>query len=164
MIIPGFDRAACGLCCIVATLFPLAVAADWTQRAPLPGDRPGMRCILQTGPIDVFDGYQTTQAHVEVSPTKVTVRTTAVLDPGFNDVGLTVGNRPMVPADRYDGQRAVIFEKDYAGIVEQFKLGREVRFALRFWPTWPATGTHDGVFSLMGFSAAYEELRKCRPE
>jgi hypothetical protein len=33
---------------------------------------------------------------------------------------------------------------------------------LRFWPTWPATGTHSATFSLIGFTRAYEQLAGCR--
>ena len=33
--------------------------------------------------------------------------------------------------------------------------------ALRFWPEWPATGTHSATFSLIGFTKAYGELSGC---
>jgi len=32
---------------------------------------------------------------------------------------------------------------------------------LRFWPTWPETGTHSVSFSLMGFTKAHGEAAKC---
>jgi hypothetical protein len=33
---------------------------------------------------------------------------------------------------------------------------------LRFWPTWPATGTHSVTFSLIGFTRAYAQLGDCK--
>ena len=118
----------------------------------------------QTPTLQVFDGYNNSEATVVVGPTSVIVKTTSTLDPGFQDVGFVVDKNPFVPADRYDGPRTLIFEKDYPGIVAQFKKGHEVRFALRFWPTWPATGTHEAVYSLIGFTKAYEENQKCKPD
>ena len=34
----------------------------------------------------------------------------------------------------------------------------------RFWPTWPATGTHAAVFSLIGFTRAYAAWRNASRE
>ena len=35
--------------------------------------------------------------------------------------------------------------------------------ALRFWPTWPETGTHAVVLSLIGFTRAWDEMQaSCR--
>ena len=149
---------------MLIALQPFGAGAEWQLRPPTPTDKPANRCLIQTATVDVFDGYNTTQAHIEVGRAAVMVKTTAVLDPGFNDVGFTVDTHPFVAADRYDGQRTLLFEKDYAGAIEQFKRGREVKLALRFWPTWPATGPHEVAFSLIGFAKAYEELQKCRPE
>ena len=39
-----------------------------------------------------------------------------------------------------------------------------LRVQLRFWPEWPATGTHAATFSLIGFTKAYAELLWPRPE
>lgn len=163
MTIRGFKSVTLAVWAMTLGL-PLAVRAEWSQRLPSPGDKPGMRCILQTTASEVFDGYNPSQAHVEVSPTVVMVKTTAVLDPGFSDVGLVVDNHPPIPADRYDGQKTVIFEKEYANLIAQFRKGKEVKFMLRFWPTWPATGTHEATFSLIGFTKSHDEFQKCRPE
>jgi hypothetical protein len=37
-----------------------------------------------------------------------------------------------------------------------------VQVQLRFWPTWPKTGTHSATFSLIGFTRTHAGLAECR--
>ncbi len=45
----------------------------------------------------------------------------------------------------------------------EFKAGLKAQVTLRFWPTWPETGTHSIVVSLLGFTRAWDEMQaSCR--
>lgn len=135
-------------------------AANWEVS---PEVRGGTRsCALVSAPQPVFDGYQQVQAQIVVNERTVVVRSKSVLDPGFADIGMAVANKPFIQSDRIQDRKRAVFEKQYAKIVRLFKEGREVRVQLRFWPTWPATGTHSVSFSLMGFTKAYGEATKCQ--
>jgi hypothetical protein len=54
-------------------------------------------------------------------------------------------------------------QQRYGMTMEQFKRGVKARVVLRFWPTWPATGTHAAVFSLIGFTREYARMEECKP-
>ena len=64
--------------------------------------------------------------------------------------------------DQLKGEKTALFDSKYDRVVAEFKAGLEVRVQLRFWPTWPATGTHSATFSLIGFTHAYEQLAGCQ--
>jgi hypothetical protein len=53
-----------------------------------------------------------------------------------------------------------VFAARHDALVDEFKRGLHVRVQLRFWPTWPKTGTHSVTFSLIGFTRAH--LAGCR--
>jgi hypothetical protein len=74
---------------------------------------------------------------------------------------LKVGNRELVLADAIVKDKQAVFSSNYGNVVQLFRAGKEVSVQLRFWPTWPATGTHSATFSLIGFTKAYEEAMKC---
>jgi hypothetical protein len=84
------------------------------------------------------------------------------LDASFSDIGLVVDQEPLVPMDRLGGTKTALFDTKYGRLVELFKAGARLRVQLRFWPEWPATGTHSATFSLIGFTKAYGELAGCR--
>jgi len=138
-----------------------AVTAAWAENWNV-SPAPGGSCRLVSATHPVHDGYQEVQAQIVVDGRAVMVKTDSVLDGGFSDIGLKVANEPFVPVDEIRDRKQAVFEKQYANIVKQFKDGREVRVQLRFWPTWPATGTHSVSFSLMGFTKAYGEAARCR--
>ncbi len=137
-----------------------AMAANW-EVSPTPGGG-SAACRLVSARQPVNDGYQTVQARITVEGRAVVVRSDSVLDGGFADIGLAVANQPFIPVDAIRDRKQAVFEKQYEKIVQLFKEGREVRVQLRFWPTWPATGTHSVSFSLMGFTKAYGEAARCR--
>ena len=134
---------------------PSAVAAEWTLKS-------GTRCVLESAPASLSDGYQTTTARVSVDAKTVSVSSPSVLDPGFKDIGIEVDEQPMIPMDRLADPRTAVFESRYDALVEQFKKGLRARVQLRFWPTWPATGTHDATVSLIGFTKGYAGLAECK--
>jgi hypothetical protein len=137
-------------------------AAVWSVRAAPRLDGTGTRCVVESIRQTLPDGYQTTTASVEVDDRSVAVTVGSNLDPSFADIGLVVDQEPFVPMDRLAGVKAALFEAQYARLVERFKAGSTVRVQLRFWPEWPATGTHAVTFSLTGFTKAYGELASCR--
>lgn len=69
-----------------------------------------------------------------------------------------------VKADGLDGAKAVFFKgASAASLIVQFKAGLKANVTLRFWPTWPETGTHAVVVSLIGFTRAWDEMQaSCR--
>jgi hypothetical protein len=101
-------------------------------------------------------------AYVTVDSRSVVVTSGSNLDPGNSDIGLFVDQEPPVLMDRLLGTKAAIFDAKYARLIDLFKAGARLRVQLRFWPEWPATGTHAATFSLIGFTKAYGELAGCR--
>jgi hypothetical protein len=145
--------------CLAAGAVSVASAANWeVSAAPRGGQK---TCLLVSAKQPVNDGYQEVQAQIIVDGSAVVINSDSVLDPGFADIGLAVAKHPFIPADEVRARKQAVFEKQYAKIVQLFKDGREVRVQMRFWPTWPATGTHSVSFSLMGFTKAYDEAAKC---
>ena len=145
------------LVAIPLTVAPVRVAADWTVKS---GD--GSGCILESSPESLSDGYQTTSARIRVDGKMVSVSSPSVFDAGSKDIRIVVDEQEIVPMDRLADPRTAVFESQYAALVEQFKRGLRASVQLRFWPTWPATGTHSATFSLIGFTRAHGQLGECK--
>ena len=145
----------------VALAGPVA-AGGWTVRSVPRTDGAGTHCVVASGRQSLPDGYQTTTAYVTVDGGSVAATSGSNLDPGFSDIGLVVDREPLVPMDRLAGPKTALFDSKYARLVELFKTGVRLHVQLRFWPEWPATGTHSATFSLSGFNKAYGELASCR--
>lgn len=149
---------------LTASLAAAAVTAAWAENwevSPAPGGGSGA-CVLASAKQTVNDGYQDIQAQIIVDARTVVVRSDSVLDGSFADIGLQVAKESFVPIDEIRDRKQAVFKGQYEKLVQLFKDGREVRVQLRFWPTWPATGTHSVSFSLMGFTKAYGEAARCR--
>lgn len=137
-------------------------AEGWAVRAVPRPEGPGTRCVLESEKVSLPDGYQATTAQVVVDARSITVTSPSTLDGSFRDIGIAVDQEPLVPMDSLGDPRSARFEARYGALVEQFKQGARARLQLRFWPTWPATGTHSAVVSLIGFTRAYTQLLECR--
>jgi hypothetical protein len=137
-------------------------AAEWAVKTVPRTDGPGNRCVLESTRQELPDGYQTTTAYVTIDARSVAVTSGSNLDPGFSDIGLVVDQEPLVPMDRLEGKKAALFDSRYGRLIELFRAGARLRVQLRFWPEWPATGTHSATFSLVGFTKAYGEMAGCR--
>jgi hypothetical protein len=136
--------------------------ALWTVKRPgevVPGQG---RCVLELTPMTVSDGYQEIQAAIVVRADAVLIRTESPLDTSFADIGVQVDAQTFIPMDAVEDRKVAVFTTQYARLIAQFKQGRKVRVQLRFWPTWPETGTHAVTFSLAGFSKAYAAMLACR--
>ena len=136
---------------------PGGLGAEWSVRPDGPSG-----CVLESSPESLPDGYQTSTARIKVDGKKVVVSSPSALDAGFNDIGVAVDGDALIPMDRLGDPRTAVFESRYGTLVEQFKRGARARVQLRFWPTWPATGTHSATFSLIGFTRAYDRLGECK--
>ena len=119
-------------------------------------------CVITSAKMHVNDGYQEVSAQIIVDSNTVVVKTDSVLDPGFSDIGMSVGKRDLIMIDKVKQEKQAVFDSNYAKIVQQFKEGLVVTVQLRFWPTWPVTGIHTVSFSLIGFLKAYEEAMQCK--
>ena len=139
-----------------------AAADEWSVKTVPRTDGPGTRCVLESARQSLSDGYQDTMAYVTVDGRSVAVTSASNLDPGFSDIGLVIDQESLVPMDQLAGMKTAHFDTKYARLVELFKAGARLRVQLRFWPEWPATGTHSAIFSLIGFTKAYGELAGCR--
>ena len=132
------------------------------------------RCVLESNAASVRDGYQETQASMIISVDAIMVKTKAPLDDSFGDIGLQVEKNDFIKMDKIVEERSALFASSYTKILAQLKKepapvkkGQKppiptVKVQLRFWPTWPATGTHAVEFSLEGFSKAYAEMGACQ--
>ena len=152
-----------GAAILTLTLVGCPAAADeWTVKTVPRTDGSGTRCVMESARQSLSDGYQDTTAYVTVDAKSVTVTSASNLDGSFSDVGMIVDQEPLVPMDRLAGIKTAQFDAKYGRLVELFKAGVRLRVQLRFWPEWPATGTHSATFSLIGFTKAYGELAGCR--
>ena len=136
-----------------------ARAEAWTVK---PADGPDGRCVLESSRYTVPDGYQQTSVYFSVGARSFRLVSAAPMDAAAGDLGVKVDNEAFVRIDRLEGDKIALFDSNYAQMVEQFKAGGQARVQLRFWPTWPATGTHGTTVSLIGFTKAYGELAACR--
>jgi len=136
---------------------PARVSAEWTVKPS-----GGSGCVLESSPESLTDGYQTTTALIRVDGKMVSVSSPSVFDAGSKDIRIVVDEQEIVPMDRLADPRTAVFESRYAALVEQFKRGLRARVQLRFWPTWPTTGTHSATFSLIGFTRAHLQLGECK--
>jgi hypothetical protein len=124
----------------------------------------GGGCRLDSDKGALSDGYQNTSVQVRVTPTEVRVVSESTFDDSKKDLRVQVDRQEEVKADALDGAKAVVFKGPAASaLIAQFKAGLKANVTLRFWPTWPETGTHSAVVSLIGFTRAWDEMQaSCR--
>ena len=139
-----------------------ASGEEWVVRRAAAEAAGAPRCLLESRRIAVSDGYRETWAQILVDDRTVRVSSDSVLDPGDGDIGLEVDGSDFVPLDDVVDRRTAVFSARYTMLVEAFERGRQVRAQLRFWPTWPKTGTHSATFSLMGFTRARARMVDCK--
>jgi hypothetical protein len=160
--------------CITATITlallvvpPLLVAraaaadAKWTAKPVFDPIKDQTRCMLESVKKVLNDGYQDTEIVLRVDERALLVVTKSNIDAGKSDIGLQVDDHEYIPVDKVYLEQNLVFEKDIANIIEQFKKGLKAKFTLRFWPTYPDTGPKTLTFSLIGFTKAYGDLADC---
>ena len=154
-------RIACSAAVVLLLSGGEAYAA-WTVKRTVDAATGQARCYLESTPMPVSDGYQDVQASIVVRVDAVLIHTASPLDTSFTDIGMQVNTQTFVPMDEVSDRKAAVFTAQYPRLIEQFKQGGKVRAQLRFWPTWPVTGTHAVLFSLSGFSKAYAAMLACK--
>lgn len=132
--------------------------AEWNLKK---GGDQQMSCWIETPVLKIDTGYNETDVQIQVDDSSIMIKSDAPLDTAFDDLGLKVDVKPLSGIERVEKERLVVFEEGYAGLVSDFKAGLKVEVILRFWPTWPTTGPHSAIFSLRGFTKAYEALSAC---
>jgi hypothetical protein len=141
---------------------PAPATGEWTVRAAPAAASGADRCVLESPRQPVTDGYQTTWVQMVVDGASVRLLSGSVLDPGDRDIGVSVDEGALVPADQVAEERTAVFTTRYATLIEVFRQGLRAKVQLRFWPTWPKTGTHAATFSLVGFARAHARMIACR--
>jgi hypothetical protein len=86
----------------------------------------------------------------------------SVLDAGLKDIGIVVDEQGMVPMDRLGDPAPACSSRGMRRWWISSQRGARARIQLRFWPTWPETGTHSAMLSLMGFTRAHARLDDCK--
>jgi hypothetical protein len=157
---------------VLVTLLHSAAWAEWTVKRVYNQMGALERCVLESNTAPVNDGYQETQASLIVGSDSILVKTKAPLDDSFGDIGLQVEKNDFVKMDKIVEEQSALFTTSYTKILGQLKkapvkkgqkpLSATVKVQLRFWPTWPVTGTHAVEFRLEGFSKAYAEMAACK--
>ncbi|HUM10404.1 MAG TPA: hypothetical protein VLT82_05585 [Myxococcaceae bacterium] len=124
----------------------------------------GGGCRLDSEKASLSDGYQTVSAQVRVTPTEIRVVSESTFDDSKGDLAIQVDKKEPVKASGLDGAKAVVFKgPGVDALIAQFKAGLKAQVTLRFWPTWPETGTHAVVLSLLGFTKGWDEMQaSCR--
>jgi hypothetical protein len=118
-----------------------------------------VKCRIESEKATVYDGYQKVTAQLTVTANNVVqVVSESTFDGGSGDIGVQVDKDAFVKLDKLAGDKMVVFDTAAAVLIPQFKAGLRARVQLRFWPTWPVTGTHDADISLIGFTKAYEDM------
>ncbi|MGO8970643.1 MAG: hypothetical protein ACLQDQ_13875 [Myxococcaceae bacterium] len=118
-----------------------------------------VKCHIESEKAPINDGYQNVTAQLVVTADNlVQIISLSTFDFGSADIGIQVDKNALVKADKLVGDKMVLFEASAATLIPQFKAGLHARVQLRFWPTWPVTGTHDAEVSLIGFTKAYAEM------
>lgn len=139
-----------------------ATAADWVVKPVQGASGQASKCILESEKKEIFDGYQNITFYIVVDGASVAVKSASVLDPGFSDIGMKADKDAFIAMDKVIQDKTASFDSNYAVIVEEFKRGLKVNVQLRFWPTWPVTGTHSATLSLIGFTKGFTEMSDCK--
>lgn len=147
---------------ISALLGSGSAAANWVVKPVQGASGQASKCLLESEKKEIFDGYQNIAIYIVVDGASVAVKSASVLDAGFSDIGMQVDKDAFIAMDKVIQDRTASFDANYAIIVEEFKRGLKVNVQLRFWPTWPVTGTHSATLSLIGFTKAFTEMSDCK--
>ena len=128
---------------------------NWAVRS---GNGP---CALESAAIPVNDGYLDISVQLRFSRDGLRGITPSTIDPEGDHLGLRVDDKVVTTRVAIEGQTDVRLEGDIDEIATRFQRGGEAELSLRFWPSWPVTGTQAVKFSLKGFTAAWKQYQQC---
>ena len=140
---------------MVLMLTAAAVQAAWVA------SETAIACVLETEDITLHDGYQDTRVRLNINNERLLVVTASNIDSSFGDTALQVDRQAVIPADADEDEQNLRFDTHIISIIEQFRKGNRARVYLRFWPTYPATQSYEAVFSLAGFTRAWNDFTAC---
>jgi hypothetical protein len=141
-----------GMACIVAT----SAQADWTVEV-----RDAGHCFLKSGAQEMDDGYRKIMVHVELDGDELSLVTPSNIDKSFADLRVQVDGKSPIKSSEVVDNKTVRFTGISTQTIQSMKKGLTLKAWLRFWPTWPVTGSHPVSFDLNGFTAATRELATC---
>ncbi|MBI3052852.1 MAG: hypothetical protein HYY77_02200 [Betaproteobacteria bacterium] len=102
-------------CAAFLAVIGQSIAADWEVKNISDGKKNS--CLVVSAAKSIFDGYQQVTAQIIVDNKSVAVKSDSVLDMGSSDIGLKVGKRDLVPADKIVKDKQAIFDSNYDEIV-----------------------------------------------
>lgn len=123
------------------------------------------RCLISSDPQSTSDGYDKTPVFLVFNGASLLVVTESELDASFADLQLVIDKNPPIRSAQIARTKMILaFDQDLPDLVRQLRTGRQAVVYLRFWPTWPATGSFAVPFNLAGFSKALDALNhNCQP-
>lgn len=119
------------------------------------------RCVMETRPRAVHDGYRNSVVFLRVDRERMLVVAQSQMDISKGDVGVSVDQMELIKPDSVYLDESLLYDKSIGEIINQFKPGLEAQVYLRFWPTWPSKGLKTVSFSLLGFTRQYARLPDC---
>lgn len=138
-----------------------AASADWAAKVAYDPVKDESRCVVESTPQTIDDGYQDTEVFLRLDSETLMVMTRSNVDTDDADIGVRVDKHELIKPDSVYLEQHLVFEKNISKIIEQFKEGRRAAFTLKFWPTYPDTGKKTATFGLIGFTKAYANLPDC---
>jgi hypothetical protein len=158
---PGTDRRLLVISKLIAGLAltsAMTVDADWTIAFKPDSVTHRLSCILSSESHTTSDGYDSTPVSLEFNGRSLLVVTESELDLSFNDLQLTVDNKPSVHSDNIIHKKTLVFDQSITELMPLLRSGQVVTVHLRFWPTWPETKSFPVRFSLSDFRKAFDGL------
>lgn len=119
-------------------------------------------CVLASSAVAINDGYLDITVQLRFADGGLRALTPSNIDLQGEDLGLFVDGDERFAIASVEGQTHVLLAGQVDDIGEHFVHGREAVLRLRFWPSWPITGTKSAAFSLIGFTKAWKQYQECR--
>lgn len=119
-------------------------------------------CRLESALAPINDGYMDIQVQLRFDGQGLWALTPSTIDTEGDFLGLQVDDKAVNVAATVEAATNVLFSGDIDAAAQGFVRGGEAQLLLRFWPTWPITGTKTIRYSLKGFTAAWKDYAQCR--
>lgn len=155
--VPTLIAVLFGLALVGAPVLAGSAPATWDVVEAAEGG-----CALESARVALNDGYLDIEVQLRFHAGQVRALTPSNLDLDAGDLGLTVDDKQRFAVAELDGPTDLLLAAGADEVGAQFVRGREAVLRLRFWPTWPVTGTKSAAFSLIGFTKAWTQYQECR--
>lgn len=139
----------------------LVMASNWLVEEGLdPVSRKPM-CLLTSAEKVVADGQGETPVKIMFNGNTFLIYTKSNIDLSYPGVGLQVDKQGRLEFTKTFKETHVLIEENVEEITTLFVKGLQAKVYLGFWPTWPVSDTKEVAFSLVGFTDAYTQFRRC---